>query len=146
MAYGVTRFDPKHGLPTIEVRVVGKDRKWRTIEKECRFIIDSGSNLTFIESRHLKGMKIEYLGSVIGQTASGTVAQNVFSGPILQFRGINDKGERMEFSCEEPFVIQSPALLGGSAFKSTGVCVSLDYRKKTVRITRGKPRSITSKY
>jgi hypothetical protein len=144
MAYGVTRFDPKHGLPTIEVRAVGKDRKWRIITKECKFIIDSGSNLSFIESHELRGMRIEYLGSVIGQTASGTVAQNVFSVPILQFRGINDKGETIEFSCEEPFVTQSPALLGGSAFKSTGVCVSLDYKKKTVRITGGKPRSITS--
>jgi hypothetical protein len=141
MAYGDSRFDPKHGLPTVEVRVAGKDSKWRTIVRERKFIIDSGSNLSFIESSDLRGMEIQYLGSVIGQTASGTVAQNVFSGPILQFQGINAKGEKIEFSCEEPFVIQSPALLGGTAFKTTGVCVSLDYKRKTVRITGRKPRS-----
>jgi hypothetical protein len=144
MASGVTRFDPKHGLPIIEVRVVGTDRKWRIIERRRKFIIDSGSNLNFIESNDLRGMKIEYRGSVIGQTASGTVAQNVFSGPILQFWGMNAKGEKIKFSCDEPFVIQSPALLGGSAFKRTGVCVSLDYKRKTVRITGEKQRSTIS--
>jgi hypothetical protein len=54
MAYGVTRFDPKHGLPTIELRVVGKDRKWKIIARECKFIIDSGSNLSFIEPHELR--------------------------------------------------------------------------------------------
>jgi hypothetical protein len=63
MAYGASRFDPKHGLPTIEVRVAGKDSKWRTIVRERKFIIDSGANLSFIESNDLRGMEIQYLGS-----------------------------------------------------------------------------------
>ena len=143
MAYGDTHFDPKlGGLPTIGVRVVGR-RKSKTIVRSRKFIIDSGSNISSIESNCLKGMHLEYWGSVIGHTASGTVAQNVFSGAILRFGGINAKGEKIEFSCEEPFVIQSPALLGGNAFEKTAVRVSLDYKRKLVRITGEKQRSTT---
>lgn len=141
MARGDAHFDPKLGLPIAQV--VGKDRKWKIIARDRKFIIDSGSNISFIQSNDLKGMRIEYRGSVFGHTAAGTVAQNVFTGAILRFRGINAKGEKIEFSCEEPFVIQSPALLGGNAFGKTGVCLSLDYKRRTVRITGEKQRPTT---
>ena len=141
MAYGDSGFSVPKGAPAnspkspcTEGEVVGKDSTGKEVVRSKKFLIDSGATRSAIDRENLKGMSVEYKGALVSQTASGTVAVDIFSGVTFKFQATNANGQKVDLLCKEPFVLLNLALLGGDQLKATGVTVTIDYKAETVSI------------
>jgi len=124
-----------HGLPTVDGKLVGKDKAGNPLTVDKKFNVDTGASLSGIDEANAAKFQLSEFKGAGKKTSAGGKALSVYEGLTMKFPRKTKSGTPPEAEAECPLrfaiIKHPPSILGMDQLKATGTDFVVSQKKRT---------------